>query len=215
MRIEAGGMRAWHVSTVRTVRSVRSVSAGAGALALALTFLVGAPSQAAGPLDGILACRRLAESASRLACFDRESAALASRAHSPVRAAPEPHTAPSPAAVELAQPSRAGAPAVGASLDPQQTFGLAPGKILEREEAAERLPRQLDSITANIEFVSRTADGRDVFTLDDHEVWAQLVPGDDFYAKPGDVVKISRAMLGSYWLVVKSRRGGCKVTRLR
>lgn len=203
-------MRAWHVSTVRSVRTV-----GAGALVLALTFLVGAPSRAAGPLDGILACRRLADSASRLACFDRESAALAHPAHSQVRAAPEPHTAPSAAAVERAQPSRSDAPTVDANLDPQQTFGLAAGKILEREEAAQRLPRQLDSISAQIELVSRTADGRDVFTLDNHEMWAQLVPGDDFYAKPGDVVKISRAMLGSYWLVVKSRRGGCKVTRLR
>ena len=114
-----------------------------------------------------------------------------------------------------ARPSRSGARAPGAGLDPQQTFGLAPEKILAREEAAERLPSQLDHITAHIEFVSKTADGRDVFTLDNHETWAQLVPGEDLYAKPGDVVKISRAMLGSYWLVVKSRRGGCKVTRLR
>ncbi|HEX5461728.1 MAG TPA: hypothetical protein VFX20_17325 [Steroidobacteraceae bacterium] len=208
MRIGAADVWARHVRNVRTV--------GAVALVLALTFLVGAPSRAAGPLDGILACRQLADSASRLACFDRESAALADRAHSPVRAAPEPHTAPSPAAVARAQPRRSrDVPAVVANLDPQQTFGLEPGKILEREEAAQRLPRQLDSITAQIKLVSRTADGRDVFTLDNHEVWSELVPGDDFYARPGDVVKISRAMLGSYWLVVKSRRGGCKVTRLR
>lgn len=185
MRVEAGGMRAWHVRTVGVV--------GAGTLVLALTFLVGAPSRAAGPLDGILACRRLADSASRLACFDRESAALANPAHTPVGAASVPHPAPSP----------------------QQTFGLAPGKIIEREEAAQRLPRQLDHLAAHIEFVSKTADGRDVFTLDNHQVWAQLVPDDDLYAKPGDAVEISRAMLGSYWLAVKSRRGGCKVTRLR
>ena len=205
MRTGASGVRAWHVG------AVGSVSVGT----LVLALLVGAPARAAGPLDGILACRQLADSSAKLACFERESAALANLAHSPVPAAPARHAAPSPAIVEREQPSRSGAPALDASLDPQQTFGLAPGKILAREEAAERLPPQLDHITAHIEFASRTADGRDVFTLDNHEVWAQLVPGDDLYTKPGDVVKISRAMLGSYWLAVKSRRGGCKVTRLR
>lgn len=191
MRIGAGRKRC---------RRTATAGAGAAAILLALTVLTGGPSRAAGRLDGILACRRIADSSSRLACFDRESAALASPGRA---AAPEPHTA------------RARAPVPGPGLDPRQTFGLAPERILAREEAAQHLPHQLDQITARIALVSRAADGRDIFTLDNHEVWAQLVPDDDLYARPGDVVKISRAMLGSYWLAVKSRRGGCKVTRLR
>lgn len=88
-------------------------------------------------------------------------------------------------------------------------------KILAQEEAAARLPRELDHITAHIAALGRTPDGRAVFTLDNHEVWAQLVPDEDLYAKPGDSVKISKALLGSYWLALQSRRGGCKVTRLQ
>ena len=207
--------RLGHPDSTPHGRGAGSRAIGAGTLVLALAFLAGAPSRAAGSLDGILACRRLADGSSRLACFDRESAALAHAAHSPVAALHEPHTAPSPVAAALTQPSRGDTAARGATLDPQQTFGLAPEKILAREEAARRLPPQLDHITAHVVFVSKTADGRDVFTLDNHEAWAQLVPGEDLYAKPGDVVRISRAMLGSYWLIVQSRRGGCKVTRLR
>lgn len=225
MRVAAEGNRGSRVRAVRAVRAVGAVrtvrAVGAGALVLALALLAGMPCRASGPLDGILACRHVADNASRLACFDRESAALANPAHASAAGAPEPRAAPSPAAVARAQPSRGdtaaagNAAAPGATLDPQQTFGLAPERILAREEAVRRLPPQLDHITAHIAFISATADGRAVFTLDNHEAWVQLVPGEDLYAKPGDVVKISRALLGSYWLVVKSRRGGCKVTRLR
>jgi hypothetical protein len=211
MRAGAGRKRRSHVG-----------AAGAAAMALMLAFAAGSLSRAAGPLDGILACRRIANRPSRLACFDRESAALGKAARASSREAPEPHAAASEprgalphGVVERNGPARSGAPAAAASLDPQQTFGLPAAKILAREEAAERLPRQLDEITARVELVSRAGDGRDVFTLDNHEVWAQLVPDDDLYVKPGDVVKISRAALGSYWLAVQSRRGGCKVTRLQ
>ena len=178
--------------------------ARAGAIALAFTFLGPVPSWASGPVAGILACDRIADSSSRLACFDREAVMLRNLSR-----------APSCADLKPDQPSRNTAAVHSAGLNPQQTFGLPPMKILAREEAAERLPPQLDRITADIKEVSKAADGRDIFTLDNHEVWVQLVPDADLYAKPGDVVEISRAALGSYWLSLKSRRGGCKVTRLR
>lgn len=88
-------------------------------------------------------------------------------------------------------------------------------KILAQEEAAAQVPRQLDRITAHIDVVSEAADGRDIFSLDNRQVWAQLVPDGDLYVRPGDLVEISRGALGSYWLALKSRRGGCKVVRLR
>jgi hypothetical protein len=112
------------------------------------------------------------------------------------------------------QPARATAPQLGSARDPRETFGIPPEKLLEQEQAAQHLPRPLDHISAHIELIAKAADGRDIFTLDNHQVWAQLVP-DDLYVKPGDEVRISRAMLGSYWLALESRRGGCKVTRLR
>ena len=150
----------------------------------------------------------------RLACFDRESAALANGTGT--AAPPTPRAAPSRALVAGAQTARTAAPAaLSASLDPRQTFGMPPEKLLEREEAAQRLPPALDHITARIQSVSKAADGRDIFLLDNQEIWAQLAPDDTFYVRSGDAVRISRAMLGSYWLALQSRRGGCKVTRLR
>lgn len=156
-------------------------------------------AQAAG-VDALLACRKIASSPARLSCFDRESAALAAavRASAPV--------APAPAHVTIA----ASAP----SLSPQQTFGLAPMQVVERAQAAERLPKQLDRLSAHIAALGKAADGREIFSLDNHQVWAQLVPGEAVTARTGDVATISRGWLGSYWLSLPSRQG-CKVTRLR
>lgn len=187
----------------------------AAAIILVLTSVAGAPSWAAGPLDGILACRRIADSRLALACFERESAVLGSVAQTSAATGSGQCATPPRPVVERDRPARSAAPVHNASLDPQQTFGLPPLKILAREQAAERLPPQLEQITAHIAAISKAADGRDIFILDNHEVWVQLAPDDDLYAKPGDTVRISRAMLGSYWLALQSRRGGCKVTRLR
>lgn len=147
------------------------------------------PVQAAG-LDALLACRKIAASPARLSCFDRESAALA---------------------------AAASAPAASASthgLSPQQTFGLAPMQVAARAQAIERLPRQLDRLSAHITALGRAADGREIFTLDNHQIWAQLVPDGGLAARTGDAVTISRGWLGSYWLSLPSRQG-CKVTRMR
>lgn len=196
-------------------------------MGMALTLAL--PVAASQPLDRLLACRQIASSTARLACFDRESAAVAAgaatratRARDAVGAAtiavPRPATAGSPA--------RASGPAVpsaglvsasashGSALDPQQTFGLPPEQILAREAAARRAPRPLDHIEAHIVALASAGDGREIFTLDNHQVWAELEPDGDLYAKPGEAVEISRGWLGSYSLSLKSRRS-CKVTRLR
>jgi hypothetical protein len=69
-------------------------------------------------------------------------------------------------------------------------------------------------IEAHLAQVAPAADGRVVFTLDNEQVWRQLVAEGELLAKQGDAVTISRGWLGSYWLQLKSGRG-CKVTRLR
>lgn len=96
-----------------------------------------------------------------------------------------------------------------------QTFGLAPLQIAARQAAAERLPQQVNHITARVAGLSRAADGREIFTLSNHEVWVQLEAGSRSHGRVGDAVRISRGWLGSYWLSLKSRRWGCKVTRIR
>ncbi|MGC8518827.1 MAG: hypothetical protein ACP5P4_09910 [Steroidobacteraceae bacterium] len=152
----------------------------------------------------LLACRRVSHDAARLACFDRQSAALAGMLAKGAALRPADHPA-APVA------SAAGAPP---DLSPSRTFGLAPAQIAAREAAVAKLPRQLKHIVSRIVVLQRTADDRDIFTLANHQVWAQLNAGGGLFARVGDVVTISRGWLGSYLLSLPSRRS-CKVTRIR
>lgn len=153
--------------------------------------LVAAPAaDASGSLGALLACRSIEASAGRLACFDRESAALAAQREQSQKA-------------------------VRQALSPRRTFGLAPAEIAARADAAAHVPKPLEAITAHIASLSKAADGREIFTLDNHEVWVQLIPDGELPgARPGAAVRISRGWLGSYRLSLPSRLG-CKVTRLR
>lgn len=146
------------------------------------------PCFASDSVSALLACRRIEASAARLACFDRESAALAGQRSS---AAPGP------------------------TLNPRDTFGLAPLQVAARAEEVAHAPKPLAAVAARITNLSRAADGREVFTLDNHQVWVQLVPdGDWLDARTGEKVTISRGWLDSYRLSLPSHRG-VKVTRLR
>jgi hypothetical protein len=199
----------------------------AGWLACAL------PCAAAGPLDGLLACRALTDSAARLACFDRETAALAT-APAPPLAAVSPNAAVSPAAAAAAAVAPAtaatqatvapqsgsttaiAAPPVRAApvLDAQQSFGLSGSAIAAHEEAAGTRPQKLAKLDARVVALALAGNGRTVFTLDNTQVWQQLESSGDMLAKLGDSATISRGLLGSYWLQLKNGRG-CKVTRVR
>jgi hypothetical protein len=189
-----------------------------------------APARASG-LDTLLACRRIAASSERLACFDRESATLApagaaANSASAVNSAPAANSAgaapaagaaySASAAAEHAAPRPATAPTAPAAarLSPQQAFGMAPLQVLAREQAATRAPPPLDRLAAHIIALGTAADGREIFTLDNDQVWSQLEPDADLGARRGDAVTISRGWLGSYWLSLKSRHG-CKVMRMR
>jgi hypothetical protein len=181
------------------VRSMWRAAAPAACAGLCLMWIT--PVRASG-VDALLACRKIAASAERLACFDRESAAL-----TPAAVAPAAH-----AGARRAAPPTPVAAAAG--LSPQQTFGMAPMQVLAREQAARKAPQALDRLSAHIAALGRAADGREIFTLDNHQVWSQLEPDAELGARAGDAVTISRGWLGSYWLSLESRHG-CKVTRIR
>ncbi len=169
-----------------------------------------APAPPADPLAGLLVCRELPDPAARLACFDRETAALARMPRVPVAAAPimTPATTPGAATTSPAKPT---AP----PLTPDQKFGLSPSAIAANEDAAATKAPHEAKLQARITALALVGDGRALFTLDNSQVWQQLeANGTDVMAKLGDAVTISRGMLGSYWLQMKSGRG-CKVTRLR
>lgn len=193
---------------------------------LACSSLCAVPCAAAEPLAGLLACRALTDPAARLACFDRETAALAA-APSPATAAAgtagsaaaaTPSAAASQAAVTT-QPSSATpiAPAPGHPapvLDAQQSFGLSGNAIAAHEEAAGARPKKLAKIEARIVALALAGNGRTVFTLENTQVWQQIESDGDMLAKLGDSATISRGFLGSYWLQLKNGRG-CKVDRVR
>ncbi len=197
--------------------------------------------RAADPLAGLLACRDLTDPTARLACFDREAAALssaprASGAAAPLAATPArapfaagtvvaapavaaPVAAPAgpvpsvSAAVATAAPAPPAAAPAAPVLSPQQQFGLPERKVVEKEVAAGTRAADASKIEAHIVRVAAAADGRLLFTLDNDQVWRQLASEGELLAKPGDTVTISRGWLGSYMLQLKSGRG-CKVTRL-
>ncbi len=175
-------------------------------------FIAGLPAaRAADGLDGLLACRAIADSQERLACFDRAAASLGGGG-SPTPAGQAP-AVQAPIAAAPARPPVQHAPPSGVS-DPKQSFGLSEAAIAQQEVAAGTRPAPLTRIEAHVRALSSAADGRLVFTLDNGQTWVQLRPeGDDLLAKVGDAVTVSRGALGSYWLALSSRRG-CKVTRL-
>jgi len=169
---------------------------------------------AAGSIGDLLACRRIEASAARLACFDRESGALAMQL-SGAPAAPQP-AAPAAPQPQPAAPIAQQAPAASqAQLNPRETFGFAPQQIAEQAEAAMHAPKPLESLTVNISGITKGADGREIFVLDNHQVWVQLeANGDWLDVHPGEQVTISRGWLGSFRLSLPSHRG-FKVTRVR
>jgi hypothetical protein len=147
----------------------------------------------------LLDCRQIAANAARLACFDRTSAELARTGEPPPAAGPQGTTR-----------------AMKEALDPQRTFGLPHAAIVQREAAAAGVHvKSASDITARIVGMGHDPDGRAILSLDNGQVWEQLVAdGTDLYTKAGDTVRISRGWLDSYWLETPSHHG-CKVTRLR
>jgi hypothetical protein len=176
---------------------------------LLVCILCALPCTASEPLAGLLACRSIGDSAARLACFDRETAALASAPAASLAAPAVP-----PASQAAVPASLAAAPVPAAPvLDAQQSFGLSGSAIAANEEAKGARPAKLAKVESRIVGLALTGNGRTVFTLENSQVWRQLESDGDMLAKLGDVATISRGLLGSYWLQLKNGRG-CKVTRI-
>jgi hypothetical protein len=191
--------------------------------AATLCLACAGPCEAADSSAKLLACRGIDDAAARLACFDREAAALAPApvAHAPSTAAPSPAAASPPAApaappvvAAVARAPAAAPVAVAPAPDAAQQFGLPERTVAAQEVAAGTRPAEVRKIEAHVTKFAPGPDGRLVFTLDNDQVWRQLLSEGDLLMNPGDVVAISRGFLGSYWLQTASGRG-CKVTRVR
>ena len=192
-------------------------------------FLWSAPGSAAEPLAPLLACRAVADSAARLACFDRESANLAgapaavgatagasagSGPSAPKMPAASPEvSAPVPASAPAAVSGGTQAAVASAPASSKENFGLSATAVSQKEVAAGTRPAELKSIDAHVVAVSSTGTGLATFTLDNGQVWRQLSPEGDLLSRPGDRVTVSLGLFHSYWLQNKNGRG-CKVTRV-
>jgi hypothetical protein len=135
----------------------------------------------------MLACVKTADDAQRLRCFDREAAVLLG--------APPP---PSPV-----------------KLTPEQKLGLPRAKV-EAIEAPPEAPAQITNFTAAIKSVTVESLGRQVFTLDNGQVWREDQTGQYFQARPGESVRIRKGALGSFFLDSQTNSHlSIRVTRVR
>jgi hypothetical protein len=152
------------------------------ALAMLSPLSVAAASNAA-----LEACTKLSDDSARLACFDREVAALIAREHAPAPVAAAPPAAAAPA------------PAPAKQLTEEEKMGLTPGRIqqLERPPSA---PPPPDTMSVDIQSIAVDANGYQVFTLANGQVWRQVERDTTFRVKAGDSIVISRGVMGSYFL---------------
>ena len=137
-------------------------------------------------VQSLLDCRKLADDAQRLACFDRASAAV------------EQATA-SGDLVSIDREQRKAAR--------RQAFGftLPSLSFLERGEKS----GELNHIVAQARSAFRDGDGKWVVQLDDGSVWRQTEV-QDLGREPhaGSKVEIGRGMLGSFFMTIDGQGAG-------
>jgi len=189
--------------------------------AITVTCLVAmAPcAAAAGPTEDVLRamdeCAGKSDKDARLACYDQVAPQVKEAIARLPRSAP-------PTAEE--QKSWFG-------FDFGNLFGSAPSQQTTPEKfGSEALPQQppkqgeaqppepIDSITAKVTEVAYNARGKFIVFLDNGQVWRQIDADEDhpnLQKSGGDAVTITRALLGSYTLVVEGSAKTFKVRRVK
>jgi len=108
----------------------------------------------------------------------------------------------------------AGAPgSAGVPLTPEQKMGLSPDGVHKLEAKQGVKSTEAKSLSAHITSVSRSAAGRQVFTLDNGQVWRQAETRSGFEVAPGDAVTVSSGAMGSFWLAT-SKHNWTRVERI-
>lgn len=155
------------------------------------------PASAAGQ-DDVLKCLGIVDNGARLACYDRTVPALR-------------HTPQQPAAPSAPVPPAA--PAVAAPVNKEQAFGAE--RIDRKDAPAGTVAQEAESITAKLTSVSQQTTDRYTFTLDNGQVWSQVVARSIANAKPGKQVKIEKGMFGSFTMTIDGVTGIIKVRRVK
>lgn len=169
----------------------------AAALVLAAPASLTLPAAAAGQ-DDVLKCLGIIDNGARLACYDRTVPALR-------------YTAPPPGAP--AAPPAPAAPAVAAPVNKEQAFGAE--RIDRKDAPPGTVAQEAERITAKLTGVSQQTTDRYTFTLDNGQVWSQVVARSIANAKPGKVVTIEKGMFGSFTMTIDGVTGIIKVRRVK
>jgi hypothetical protein len=173
------------------------------AIALILTGTAAATATAATSDADMLRCAALAARDARLDCYDSLAQQLSNKtgvptaglspgtpATKPIAAAPVP-APPAPAMLPAATQA---SPAAAAAADPKN-FGLT----AVQQHTADAGPQM---ITANISSLSSNQKGDTFVVLDNGQTWS--VTENDGWLATGQAVKIKRAAMGSYLMLIPS-----------
>lgn len=152
-----------------------------------------APQQRPEMLERLAACRTVADSAARLACYDGAAAALDNAQRQG----------------ELVVIDRA---AVNETRRELFGFDLPTLPRLFSNGGGAGEAAELSSIETTLESASRNGEGRWVFRLADGGVWRQIDSEPvRFTNRPGQEVRVRKASLGSFLMTV----GGSRAVRVR
>ena len=142
------------------------------------------PSEGPDILNGVYACRDIADDAARLACFDGAVGRLR-----------EAQTQGNFAAVDRAQVREVQREGFGFNIG-----GLT--RLLPRfgGDNSDGQSDELESVEVVVERVSERAAGYHAFVMTNGSVWVQVVAERARNVRPGQTVRIRRAAAGSYML---------------
>lgn len=163
-------------------------------------------SKADAAVDAALACRGIADSAARLACLDKATAAIA-----------ETRIIREDAADAAAAPSDADAAATKAAQQAPTTddFGKEQLKEVRRARSAEHESRRLTATIVEARFNPYKVV---TVTLDNGQVWRQLNSDDEkLFLKDGKLytVGIKRGVMGNYLMTVNEAKRTIRVRRIQ
>lgn len=171
-------MRNWKLAL-----AVFAFAAGTTALG-ARSIEAGTPQQ----VQRLMACRNITAADQRLACYDRETAAMSQAI----------------ANKDLFMVDKERARAAGRSL-----FGFS----IPNFGGLFGSNGEVSQIDGAIRSARHNGDGSWLITLNDGSVWTQTDDWPGFDARPGDKVIVKRGVLGSFWLSSPGKNG-IKVKRV-
>lgn len=190
-------------------RAMRNFAIFGGMLALASAGMLGAvpvTAQEANASGGIVArvyaCRAISDATERLACFDREVAALeTAQTNNDVRI------------VDREQVRQARRGLFGLSLP---SLGSIFGGDGDEDEDGQAQPEEegITFIESRIASIGGSAAGRRLLVLENGQQWEQIEPQRGRAPIAGAAITIRRAILGSYVATVEGR-GTLRVMRIR